>query len=147
MVEVVIPLRVQAVPAGLRRGHEPGIVGVGLGDQHQIPVQPSRERPDLGGQLLQQVHSAAVLERVHRVEPQTVQMVVAQPHQRVRHDERPDLVGARLVQVDRGAPGRDVRIGEVRAEVGEPVAGAHVVVDDVEQDSEARGRGTHRRTA
>jgi hypothetical protein len=76
-VEVVVPLRVQAVPAGLRGGNEAGIVGVGLGDQHQITVQPSRERTDIGGQLLQQVHGAAVLERVHCVEPQTVQMVVA----------------------------------------------------------------------
>ena len=66
---------------------------------------------------------ALVLEGVHGVEPQPVEMVIAQPHQRVAHDEGAHLVGARLVQVDGRAPGRRVDLGEVRPEGGEPVAG------------------------
>ena len=85
-----------------------------------------------------------VLERVHRVQPQPVEVVVAQPHQRVADEEVPHLVGAGLVQVDRRAPGGHVRVGEVRAELGQVVADADVVVDDVEQDGQPAGvAGVH----
>ena len=136
VVEVIAPLGGQPVPARLPGGDQPGIVGVGLGDQDQLAVQQRRQRLDLGRELLQDVERAAVFQGVHRVQPQAVQVIVAQPHQRVADQERAHLVRPGLVQVDRRAPRGDVRLGEVRSEVGQPVADADVVVHHVEQDGQ-----------
>ena len=144
VVEVVAPLRGQPVPARLPRGDQPGVVQVGLGDQHQVPVQQRGQRLHLRGELLKEMQRPVVLERVHRVQPQPVQVVVTQPHQRVLDQERAHLVRARLVQVHRRAPRSHVRLGEVRPERAEPVADADVVVHHVEQHRQAPGvAGVH----
>ena len=83
VVDVVAPLGVQPVAAGLARGDQPRVVEVGLGDQRQRPAQVRRQRLHLDRQLLQQVRGAVVVQRVHGVEPQPVDVEVAQPHQRV----------------------------------------------------------------
>ena len=76
-----------------------------------------------------------VEDRVHRVEPQPVDVVVAHPQLGVL--DRP-LAHAALRVVDRVAPERVVAVGEVRPERGDRLgAGADVVVDDVEDDAEA----------
>jgi hypothetical protein len=144
VVEVVTPLRGEPVAARLAGGDQLGIVGVGLGDQHELAVQPGRQGLHLGRELFEDVQRPAVLDRVHRVQPQPVEVIVAQPHQCVADDERAHLVRARLVQVDRGTPRRHVRVGEVRPERVEPVADTDVVVHDVKQDGQAAGvAGVH----
>ena len=71
---------------------------------------------------------------MHRVEAQPVDPVVARPQLGVA--DRP-LAHAALRVVDRVAPGRVVRVGEVRAERADRLAaGTEVVVDDVENDAE-----------
>ena len=91
----------------------------------------------LGREFLQEVQGPVVFQRVHRVQPQPVEVVIAEPHQRVADKKRAYLVRAGLVQVHRGTPGRHVRLGEVRPEVAQPVADADVVVHHVEQDGQA----------
>ena len=137
MVEVIVPLRRQPVAAVLARRDQPRVVEVGLGHQDERPARQGRERVHLDREFLKQVQGATVLERVHRVEPQPVDVVVAQPHQHVADHEGANFVGARLVQVHRRAPRRHVRGGEVRPEVREPVAGTDVVVHHVEENRQA----------
>ena len=77
VVEVVAPLRVEPVAAGLARRDQPRVVEVGLGDQRQRPAAggPTAPRPrspaPRGG-----ARSRVVGERVHGVEPQPVDVVV-----------------------------------------------------------------------
>ena len=87
---------------------------------------------DLLGQLLEQVGGPLVDQRVHGVEPQPVDVDVAQPHQRVVDDVAAHLVGVGPRQVDRVAPGVRAAFGEDREELGQVVPRrAEVVVDDV----------------
>jgi len=137
MMEVIAPLGGQPVAAGFPRGDQPGIVGVGFGDQHQLAVQPGRQRLHLGREFFEKVQGPVIFQRVHRVQPEPVQVVIPQPHQRVADQERPDLIRTRLVQVDRRPPGRHMRLGEIGPEVAEPVADADVVVHHVEHDGQA----------
>ena len=53
VVEVVAPLRGQAVPARLPGGDQAGVVGVGLGDQDQLAVQPGGDDRDGPRMLVQ----------------------------------------------------------------------------------------------
>ena len=79
-------------------------------------------------------------ERMHGIEPQAVEVVVAQPHDRVVAQEAADLLAALVVEVDRVAPRRRVAMSEVRAELPEVIAGGpEMVVDDVEDHRESGG--------
>jgi hypothetical protein len=115
----------------------PRVVQVALGDQGERASYGGRQRVDLGRELLEHVGRRLVGERVHGVEPQPVDVVVAQPHQRVVDDPPAYLVGVRVVEVDALSPGRVMPVGEVRSEPVQVVAaGAQVVVYDVEDDTQ-----------
>ena len=115
-------------------------------EPHRV-VAPLLERPevvvthlarhepvDAIAQLAQHVHRRVVVDRVHGVEPQAVDAVVARPHDRVL--DRP-LADSALGVVDRLPPEGVVAVGEVRPECTDRLgAGADVVVDDIEQDAE-----------
>ena len=74
---------------------------------------------------------------MHGVEPQPVEVEVAEPHQRVVDDEPADRAGVLAVEVDPVAPVVAAR-GEVRAESRQVVAArSEVVVDDVQDDGQA----------
>ena len=72
---------------------------------------------------------------MHGVQPETVHVVLPQPHQRVVDDVATDLVGVLPVQVERLAPGVRRAVGDVGTELRQVVAArAEVVVDDVLDD-------------
>ncbi len=136
VVQIVGPLRLQAVSAAFARRDQLRVVEVGLGDQAERAADPGGERVHLDGQLLEHVHRATVRQRVHGVEPEPVDVEVPQPLQGVVDHVPADLVGVRPVQVQAGTP--VVATGEVRAELVEVRAGRpEVVVDHVEQHGEA----------
>ncbi len=138
VVDVVGPLRVQPVAAAVAGRDHPRVVEVRLGDQRQRPSEVRGQRLDLDRHLLQQVHRAAVVQGVHGVEAEPVEVVVAQPHQRVVDDVAAHLFGVGAVEVDGGAPGGAAReVGAEPVEVG--ARRAHVVVDDVEDHPETAG--------
>ena len=140
VVHVVRPLRGHAVAARSRRGDGGGVVEVGLGDEGQQSPEPDGQHSDLVGQLRQDVALRVVDERVHRVEPQGVDVEVAEPPQGAVADPPTHLGAARPVEVDRGPPRRLVGAGEVGPERRQVVAGgAEVVVDDVEAHTDPAG--------
>jgi hypothetical protein len=73
MVEVVAPLRVEAVPTGFPRAHETRVVQIALGDQQEPAAEVRLERLDLGRELLEEVDGGGVDDRVDGVEAEPVQ--------------------------------------------------------------------------
>ncbi len=140
MVEVVAPLRIHAKAAGFARLDHARIVEVAFGDQHQLPSKHRRQDFDFGRELLHKVDRRAVHELVHGIEPQAVDVVVAQPHQGVVAEEAPHLVAARVLEVDGVAPGSAVAVGQVGAELRGVVSHRpEVVVDHIDQNGKAAG--------
>src|SRR3990167_2052895 len=99
MVRVAAPLRVEAPRGGARR-EAGGVVVVVL--QNKVHVPAGTGRPTADGQGLQNVRSAVILNRMHRVEPQAIEQELLQPIQRVVYEEaahsgrvRPVEVGSR----------------------------------------------------
>src|ERR1700688_2554418 len=80
VMEILVPLRIESVAAGLAGYDDPRLVEVTLGDQNQMAAERSCEDLDFGGELLEKMDRAGVEERVHGVDAQTVEMVVPQPH-------------------------------------------------------------------
>ena len=137
MVEVVGPLGVDPEPADLPGADDPRVVQVALGDQDQVTPEVGLQDVDLGGQLLQEGDGGGVDDGVDGVEPEAVEMVVAEPHQGVVAEVAADLVAVRPVEVQSVAPRGLVAIGEVRPELRQVVARRpEVVVDHVEDRAE-----------
>ena len=62
-------------------------------------------------ELLQEVGRRGVDERMHGVETEAIEMIVAQPHDGVVAEEPAHLVAAGRVEIDGVSPGRVVAIG------------------------------------
>ena len=127
VVEAVEPHRV--VPPVAERAE--------VGRAHLADHERARvDGADALGELGQHVRRRVVVDCVDGVEAQAVDPVV--PHPQLRVLDRP-LAHARLRVVERVAPRRLAEpVGEVRPERAQRlVAGADVVVDDVEDDAEA----------
>jgi len=140
VVDVVVPLRRHPAATLGRGGDRRRVVEVALGDELAGAAHLGRQRRGGVGQLGEVVACGVVLELVHGVEAQRVDVVVAEPSARVVDEERPHDLGTGVVEVDRRPPRRLVGLREVRREPGEVVAARpEVVVDDVEGDAEAAG--------
>ena len=79
-----------------------------------------------------------VVDVVQGVQPQGVEVVLAQPEEGVLDEEVADAVAVGLVVIEGVAPGGSILAGEVRAEIPQIVAlRTQVVVDDVENRGHA----------
>ena len=109
----------------------PEVGSAHLADHERVRIDGA----DALGELREHVGRRVVMDGVHRIEAEAVDPVVAHPELRVL--ERP-LAHARLRVVERVAPRRLAEsVGEVRPERAQRlVAGADVVVDDVEDHAE-----------
>ena len=138
MMEVLVPHRVHAVPTEVPGPHHPRVVEVALGDEQQCPAGARRQVLCPQRHLLEDVHRRGVDDGVHGVDPQAIDVVVAEPHRCVVDEETADLVAVCAVEVDRLAPRRDVAGREVGTEALQDVAcRPEVVVDHVEDRGEA----------
>jgi hypothetical protein len=139
VVEVVGPDRVAAPAAALVRAHHLGVVHAALRDHQRARF----ERVHARAERLHEVHGAAVEDRVDGVEPQAVDVEVADPALGALQHPLADAAAVAVVVVHGLAPHRLVHAGEVRAErlEGLNAGRADVVVDDVEQYREPLGVG------
>ena len=98
--------------------------------------------------LVHDVQARCIDDRMHRVEPQTVEVVLGQPEQRVVHKEVAHRAARRTVEIDRRAPRCVPVLAEERLGIEMQVVavGPEVVVDHVEQHHQpARVRCLHQR--
>ena len=138
MVYVVRPLGVEAKAAFIGRAHEPGVVLVALRDELHLAAQLPSQLVDLIGQLLEERERPEIVDALHRVKAQRVDVEFRNPVERVVVRPAAHVVAARAVVIHRAAPRRAIDIGEVGTEAVEVVAfRAHVIVDDVEHDAES----------
>ena len=79
MVEVVVPLGIEAVAAALGRGNGAHVVEIALGDDLHPPPQGPRLAVNRRGQLLQDVPGAEIEDAVDGIEAQGVDVVLASP--------------------------------------------------------------------
>src|SRR5687768_16853965 len=115
-------------------------VQVTFGDEYERFVELCQECVELARELFQNMQRRVVEDRMHRVEPEPIDVEIAQPIQGIVADEAPYLIAASPVVVDGLAPGRAVTLGEVGCVLSQVVPRrAKVVVDDVEDQRQAAG--------
>ena len=72
--------------------------------------------PHGGRQLGYDVGLAIVGNRMHRIDPQSIEMIIAQPHERVVAEEAAHFVAATFVEINGVAPRRCISMRQVVAE-------------------------------
>ena len=137
MMDVVVPHGVAAPAVVGLAAHDARIVGRAL-DRHQCrPAGRLRSFMDGRRQLLDEGDRGRIDDGVHGVEPEPVEVEVADPSDGVLDEVPPDMIAAGTRDVHRVAPWRAVGVGEVRPVPPEHVAlRSHVVVHHVEHDTE-----------
>ena len=136
VVEIVDPDGVESKTALAHRADVSGIVLVRLGDQDDAPFGAgARGR----GELLEDVARRMVEDRECGVEPQPVDVVLAQPGAGIVDDEAPHHGAALAIEIDGVPPGRRVAIRDVVWRELQQVVPVRpeMVVDDVEDDAES----------
>src|SRR5712671_1402972 len=106
VMEIVTPLRTQAVTTEFGSPHELRIVEVAFGDQYEAAAAFLFEQRDFAGKLLEKMDRRQVNDCVHRIDPQSIEMIIAQPHERVVAEEAAHFVAATFVEINGVAPRR-----------------------------------------
>src|SRR5947209_9786896 len=139
-MKVVAPLSVESVAVLLDGANELRIVEITLTNHHHVSPQLIGLLVHSLGNLLEQVRGAEIEDTVHRVEPQSVDVILRHPMNRVVNYVAAHFVAVRVVVIERGSPRRLVLLREVRTVQREIIPlWPKVVVHDLEYDSEALG--------
>ena len=142
MVHVVVPLRrVQARRAALVARQPACLVGAVLKDE--MHVAAGQGGAHALGDLGDDVRPAVVEDGVHGIEAQAVEVELLEPVERVVDEEVAHRRAFGAIEIDAGAPGRLMPIGEEGLGVGVQVipGRAEMVVDHVEEDHHAERMG------
>ena len=100
---------------------------------------------DISGQLLKDVSGGGVDKCMDGVEPQTIEMIIAQPHQCIVTNKAAYFVAIGAVEIDGIPPGSGMAIGEIRREAPEIISRRpEMVINNVKDHGQAaRVAGIH----
>src|SRR5208282_2807919 len=140
-MEVVIPQGVESVTAPLGRTRQLGVLWLVLsGDKGDFPAPRQSHLPRDGGDNM---IFRLIENRLRRVEPQPVEMILGDPIARIGDEEFARRAGIGTVEIDGLTPFVVVAIGEIsRGEQFEIVSvRAEMIVDDVEDHGDPESMG------
>src|SRR5688572_22573065 len=138
MMEIIAPLGVDTVTADLLGADDFRIVEIALGDHDQMPAALGLQFDHLAGQLFKKMGSRGVDQRVHRIEAQPIEVIIAQPDQSVIAYKTPNFIAVRSVEIYRLSPGRGITLGEIGPEARQIIPRrSQVVVNDIENHRQA----------
>ena len=99
MMKVIVPLCVQAVSAQFGWPDDPRVVECALRDHIHPPIQRGALLMDTFGKLFEEVQCGVIENRVNRVEPQRIEVIIGNPLHRVRDEKVTDLIAVGIIEV------------------------------------------------
>src|SRR5580704_16015821 len=95
----------------------------------------SLECPDFTRKLFQEMDRGRIEDGMDRVDAQAIEVIIAEPHERVVAEKAAHLSTVRAVEIQRRTPERGVPRCEIRPESAQIVsAWAKMIVDDIQQN-------------
>ena len=122
IVEIVRPDGVHPVPAAASLSNQARIVVRALSNQVDVPPGFHCRGGNPVSEFLNERVRGVVQYSVYRVEPQGVDMALAQPPKRILDKVMPNAVASRAVEIYGGAPGSVVAIGKIGSKIAGVVA-------------------------
>jgi hypothetical protein len=110
-MEVVAPLGVEPVSVGVAGADQARVVEVAFGDDDGAAAGVGFEGIDLGAELLHEIDCGAIHVGMDGVEAESVEVVIAEPHDGVVAKEAADFERAGVFEVHGVAPRGVVRAG------------------------------------
>src|SRR3954452_1580451 len=134
MVELITPLGIDSIPSSLPARHNSRIVQIALSNQREVFAQLGGKSLHFPRHIFEEMKCRVIDEGVYSVKPKAVEMVVAQPHERVINEESAYFVASVAIEIHGGAPRRLVLLGVIRSEAAQIVPNrTEVVINHVEQ--------------
>ncbi len=134
MVEVVIPLGVQAVSPKFPRADNARIIEVALGDDVDLPIEPLRLLVYGRGQLQKRM-GGEIQDAVDCIDPQGIDMKLRHPVQGILDEKTPNRIAVGSIEVDGRTPRGFVAIGEIRTEIPQVITfWTQVVIHHIQHD-------------
>src|SRR6476646_9738796 len=97
VMEIVTPLCVHAIAALHTALYDTGIVQITFGYKYQFPPEFVPERLHFFTQLSEKVLRTVVYKRMNSVQPETIEVIVPEPHDSVVDEEPSYLITALVV--------------------------------------------------
>ncbi len=136
--KIVDPLGVQAQAAALAGCTDSGLLRLVSAIKKISAAEPVRAIVHRVGQFAQKRLSRHVEDRMHRVEPQGVDVKFIDPLQRVGDKIAAHFIAFVAVEIERRSPRSLVAVGEIGAEIAEVISlGTQMVVDHVQHYGQA----------
>src|SRR3954452_17305742 len=98
-MKIVAPLCVHAISALIAALHDARIIQIALSNQYQVPPEFLTERLYFFTELSEKVPGTVVHQRMDRIQPQTVEVIVPEPHESVVDEEPAYLITAPIVEI------------------------------------------------
>lgn len=137
-MKIIIPLRIESKAVCFAAGDEAGIIQIAFGDQYKAAAEVRGERFDFECKVLEEVGGRIIKKRVNGIEPQSIEMVMSQPHERVIRKKASNFVAVLVIEIYSGSPGSAIFLDEIWSEPIEVIAyRPEVVVNNIEQNREA----------
>src|SRR5450432_299654 len=148
VMKIVTPDGVQAVAAIFTRKNQARIILVTFGDHADFAIEFVGELSHFLGDFLEDVRRRIVLDGLHGIQTQTVEMIVMDPVARVLGYIVADAFGSGLIVIYGFAPRRGVLVSEIRTEHAQVIAFiTQVVVNHVKDHGEPEFMGCVNKTA
>ena len=141
VMEIVVVQPVQSAAAAIRWTQQLGLLGLVLGDDHDLAISGCRSSPLR--QRGNDVFGRRIEDLLRRIQAEPVDVILANPVLDVGQHQLADRRGLRSIEVERLTPFVAVAVGEVLARKASQVVaiGPEVVVDHIEQDSKTMAVG------
>src|ERR1044071_5347176 len=137
VMKIVVPLPIECISAALALLYQTRIVIGALRNEIDLAVEPQRFPFHRLDQLFDKGNRRMIENGVHGIEPERVDMKLADPLERILNEIVAHLVTVRSIEVDRAAPRRLITVREVGTEVAKVVSfRAEVVVNDIQDNRE-----------
>jgi hypothetical protein len=138
VVEIIIPLSIQAVSSLPWRLNDPNIVQVAFGDHHEVVAQLLRLAMNRLAYLIEDMLGTEIKDPVNTIEAKAIDMILCNPVKGISDDEFSDLITPWTVEIDRRSPGSFVAIRTIRPVIAAIISfRAKVVIDHIENHSQS----------
>jgi hypothetical protein len=138
VMEIVIPLSIQATAALLGRVNDPNIIEIAFRNHPNMTTHSLCLSMNGLPDVIQYVLSAEIEDSVDGIDPETIHMIFGHPVKSILNDESPDVITPRPIKVDSRTPWRLITVSKIRRVITEIVSlRPQMVVNDVEKDGQA----------
>jgi hypothetical protein len=134
VVEIVVPLGIQAISSPFRSIDDPSIVKVAFGDDMDGTTESLSLRMNGFPYIKQNVSGTEVKNSMNGIHPKAVHVILCYPVEGIVNDKPSNLIAFSTVKVDGRSPWGSVTVGKVGSKIVQIIPfGSEMVVNNIKE--------------